>query len=357
MEQTRLNYLIVGVIIAALGLGLLALMLSWTLLSEVRFNNKRKSVIVSVEPIAWLVERIAGEHFAVRVLVPAGREPETYAPTPSSVASLIGSRIFFKTGLPLEDSFLPKLRSMTPDLKAIDLSWAEEPGNGERYSFDDPEGGSVAINGSNETVSAGMSAAEVNVPAELENPESGTAITNAGEFAGDNGNYREYHHEHDLHFWMSPRRVLNAIPLIVAGLSETDPEHAADFQRNADQLTGELISLQKEIEEQLSVFAGRTIVVAHPAYGCFCEEFHLTQLAIEKDGKSPKPQDLARLITQIREEQIQCIIVQPEFNQSDAEAITGSLSNVRIVTHSPLERDYFRNLRELTVLITLSFQP
>ncbi|MBR5627443.1 MAG: zinc ABC transporter substrate-binding protein, partial [Thermoguttaceae bacterium] len=339
----------------------------------------RKSVIVSVEPIAWLVERIAGEHFAVRVLVPAGREPETYAPTPSSVASLIGSRIFFKTGLPLEDSFLPKLRSMTPDLKAIDLSWAEEPGNGERYSFDDPEGGSVAINGSNETgpvsragaggtasvaingsnetVSAGMSAAEVNVPAELENPESGTAITNAGEFAGDNGNYREYHHEHDLHFWMSPRRVLNAIPLIVAGLSETDPEHAADFQRNADQLTGELISFQKEIEEQLSVFAGRTIVVAHPAYGCFCEEFHLTQLAIEKDGKSPKPQDLARLITQIREEQIRCIIVQPEFNQSDAEAITSSLSNVRIVTHSPLERDYFRNLRELTVLITLSFQP
>ncbi len=49
---------------------------------------------VSIEPQAYLVERICGDSADVRVLVDAGQDPHTYEPTPAQMSALARSDVY-----------------------------------------------------------------------------------------------------------------------------------------------------------------------------------------------------------------------------------------------------------------------
>mgnify|MGYP001111684144 CR=1 FL=1 len=66
-------------------------------------------VFVSVIPQAYFVERVGGERVDVEVLVGPGQSPHTYEPTPKQVARLGDARLFFRVGIPLENTLVPKI--------------------------------------------------------------------------------------------------------------------------------------------------------------------------------------------------------------------------------------------------------
>ena len=56
-------------------------------------------MMVSIEPLKYIVEGIVGDDFEVATIVPAGASPETYEPTPAQMEQLEAAKMVFAVGL------------------------------------------------------------------------------------------------------------------------------------------------------------------------------------------------------------------------------------------------------------------
>ena len=263
-------------------------------------DDGRLRVVVSIDPQACFVERIGGDRVSVEVLVPAGREPETYTPTPDKIRQLARSRVFFRVGFPAETSLLPKLESIAPNLQIVDTRANLDLRRADNHAH--APGCDCGIDGI------------------------------------------------DPHVWVSPALVKRQAEAIRDTLVALDPDGKAEYEANCERFVAELTELQAEIREKLTPLQGKTIYVYHPTYGYFCDEFGLEQQAIEVDGKPPTPKTLADWIGTAREDEVRVIFVQPEFNRSAAEK-AADLTGAKLVTHSTLQRDYFKAMRDLVAFL------
>ncbi|MDR2116596.1 MAG: zinc ABC transporter substrate-binding protein [Planctomycetaceae bacterium] len=269
-----------------------------------KLSDNRLNVAVSVEPHAYLLERIGGERLRIEVLVPTGKEPEHYQATPDKIATLSQTKVLFRTGMPFEDVLIPKLKSINGDLKIVDL----------RHGI-------------------ALRSLELHDHNHNHNHDHDSATVDG------------FRNELDPHIWFAPTVLKTEIETILQTLLEIDPERAVQYEENAKQFLAEVEELRTDLAQRLIPFAGKTIFVFHPSYGYFCDEFGLRQRAIEFEGKSPKPQQLTTLITEIRNNKnIPVIFVQPEFNQAPTQAITET-TGAKIVIHSSLERNVLQSMK------------
>ena len=56
------------------------------------------NILVSILPQKTFVEKIAGDDFKVNVLIPPGTSPAAYSLTPSQMAEIAGSPMWFRIG-------------------------------------------------------------------------------------------------------------------------------------------------------------------------------------------------------------------------------------------------------------------
>ena len=61
-------------------------------------NAPQKGITVSIEPLRYVTEQIAGNDFDIRVLVPPGSSPETYEPTPEQMKQVANSLAYIDIG-------------------------------------------------------------------------------------------------------------------------------------------------------------------------------------------------------------------------------------------------------------------
>lgn len=84
-------------------------------------------------------------------------------------------------------------------------------------------------------------------------------------------------------------------------------------------------------------------MVFHPAWGYFAHQYNLEQLAIEVEGKEPKPKELAHIMAEAKEEKVRAIFTQPEFSDKSAQIIANNLK-IKVIKASPLNPDWSANL-------------
>ncbi len=138
---------------------------------------------------------------------------------------------------------------------------------------------------------------------------------------------------------------------IYTGLAAVDPEHQEYYRQNKDAYLQELESLDQEIRRAIEESGTREIMVYHPAWTYFANEYGLTQVPIEEDGKEPTPQGLERLIEEAKAENITVIFAEPEFSTRSAEVIAAEVGG-RVVLVSPLARNYTANMRTVAEAFT-----
>jgi len=268
-------------------------------------------VFVSVLPQAYLAERIAGGHVDVEVLVGPGQNPHTYAPTPGQMTRLLQARVFFRAGMPFEETLLPKLGS-NKRLRIIDMR------KGIALLPDKHEG----------------------------EADHGPAAAHEAQDEGDM----------DPHTWLSPRLAKAQARTLGEALAEIDPVHRSDYERNLQRLQADLDAVEAEIASALAPLRGRTFFVFHPAFGYFAQEFGLIQEAVETGGKTPGPKHIKELIDKARQEGIRVIFVEPQFSEQTAKAIAREIGGV-VVALDPLSKDYFANLRDVARKIHDALSP
>lgn len=273
-------------------------------------DDGRLGVTVSVEPHAWLAERIGGDRVTVRVLVGPGESPASYQPSDLQVTDVMRSSIYFRTGVPFErGKWLAAIHAVDDGPEVVDLR--------EGLSLRAMESGHLCEEGHDH-----------------------------GSHAGEDAM--------DPHLWLSPTNLIEQARLMADALVKADPDGAEIFEGNLREAVGDLVEARVEVRRILAPIAGKQIHVFHPAYGYFCDEFGLVQVAIEAEGKEPSDQELTALLTGAREDGARAIFVQEQITGRAAQAIADSLG-ISLVRLDPLARDVPENLIRMATKMRRAF--
>ncbi|WP_027371619.1 metal ABC transporter solute-binding protein, Zn/Mn family [Desulfovermiculus halophilus] len=259
------------------------------------------NAFVSIPPLAYFVQAIGGSRVDVNVMVHPGSNPAVYEPKPSQLSQLTESQIYFAAGVPFERAWLERIRSANPDLHIEHTDKAIPKKNlPSTYSF------------------------------------TSTQQEVAG---GDHKGGK------DPHVWLSPQLARKIAENVCRGLARVDPQNTPTYTAHLSELLQDIDALHQDLQSTLAPVSGRSFLVFHPAWGYFARTYNLHQVAVELEGKTPKPSQLAKLITFARRKNIQAIFVQPQFSAKSARTIAREIG-AEVIVADPLARDWAANLRE-----------
>ena len=250
-------------------------------------KSEKAIITVTLEPLRYFTEAIAGENYQVVSMVPKGSSPESYDPTPQQLVNLSKSQAYFRIGhIGFEQAWMKKLEANCPDMKVYDTSKGID------------------------------------------------LIRDKGHWHGD------HFHEGGVepHIWNSTQNALIIADNIYQALCELDSTHQADYKYRLDSLKQSIRQTDAETRRLLEN-ADSTFLIYHPALSYFARDYGLKQISIEEGGKEPSPAQLKKLIETCRNENVHTIFVQQEFDQRNAQLIAHELG-INIVSINPLSYDW-----------------
>ena len=258
-------------------------------------------VVVTLQPQVQFVEKVGGDKVNVTVMVPPGVSPHTYEPTPGQMKAVANAEIYAKVGSGVE----------------FELVWLDNI---------------VAQNKGITVVDCSEGITLIEMSNEHEHEE-----------AGDSNHKGRM----DPHIWMSPINAKVMVENICNGLIVVDPDNNTYYESNRDAYLQRLTLLDQDIKDDLSDITNRFFMVFHPSFGYYAEEYNLTMLPIEEEGKEPTAAGLARLIVQAKEHDIKIVFAEPQFNPESASVIADAIEG-NIAFIDPLAEDYIENMRLIT---------
>jgi zinc transport system substrate-binding protein len=143
--------------------------------------------------------------------------------------------------------------------------------------------------------------------------------------------------EKDPHFWQDPSLMGQLTDEVADELAGIDPDHAATYHANAQELVAELDQLASDYERGLQGCARETIVVSHDAFS-YLDRFGLRVESIAglSPDAEPTPADLARLQELIRTEGITTVFSERLVSPRLAQTLADDLG-VRTAVLDPIE--------------------
>jgi zinc transport system substrate-binding protein len=267
------------------------------------FPAESIKTFVSIPPQAYFVERIGGEYVNAEVMVGPGQSPATYEPTPKQMAALTETELFFRIGVPFENSWLDRIASGNPQMRIIDCRDGLALRQIESHSHHEEHSGKE-----------------------------------------EDHSHEEEARRPDPHTWLSPARVKIMARTITAALIKAKPELKNTFTNNMEGLINDLDELDKEIKDILAPHKGKKFLVFHPAWGYFADDYGLIQVPVEIEGKSPTIRAMTGVIEEAKKLGIKVIFVQKQFSRSTARVVAMEIGG-KVVPMDPLDRDYINNLK------------
>ena len=254
-------------------------------------KSEKPILTVTLEPLRYFTEAIAGDNYEVVSMVPKGSSPESYDPTPQQLVNLSKSQAYLRIGyIGFEQAWMKKLEANCPNMKVYNTSKGID------------------------------------------------LIRDKGHWHGD------HFHEGGVepHVWNSTQNALIIADNIYQALCELDSTHQEDYQKRLDVLKQTIRQTDANVRT-LVENADSTFLIYHPALSYFARDYGLKQVSIEEGGKEPSPAQLKALIETCRNENVHTIFVQQEFDQRNAQLIANELG-VNIVSINPLSYDWVKEM-------------
>ena len=163
----------------------------------------------------------------------------------------------------------------------------------------------------------------------------------------------------DPHFWLSPIKAKKQMENIKNALAEIDSANADYYNSNYNYYTDRLDELDNHFRDILSNIKNTNVVVTHPAFGHFCKEYSLNQVAIARDEADPKA--MYDTIAFIKNNDVKAIFYE-DFSSSKLVDSIAKETGVKILTLNPIEslseeyinagEDYFSVMEENLISLT-----
>ncbi|MEU5279779.1 metal ABC transporter substrate-binding protein [Streptomyces asoensis] len=267
-------------------------------------NTDKFDVVASFYPMAFLAERIGGDHVHVTSLTEPGQEPHDLEISAKQTAALQESDavLYLKNLQPSVDDAVAQSEIKTK-IDAASLTTLEKHGNevgGHAAEHDDHE---------NEEL-AGL----------------------------------------DPHIWLDPVRYSEVAEGVGKAFEKADPDHAADYKTNTAALVKELGALNTEFVDGLAGTKTKVFVTTHAAFGYLAERYGLTEESIS--GLDPESEPSAARVKELekmaRADGVTTVFYETLVSDktaktiaSDANLRTDVLDPIEGITEKSRGKDYF----------------
>ncbi|RLT39950.1 MAG: zinc ABC transporter substrate-binding protein [Chloroflexi bacterium] len=223
-------------------------------------TSDKLQVVTTVSPITNIIQNVGGDRIEVTGIVPEGVNSHTFEPAPSDARLLAQADIIFVNGLFLEEPTIKLAEANKRDDVEI-VSLGEQTVTPEEYVFD------------------------FSFPKEAGNPNP--------------------------HLWMNPLYAARYAELVAESLAATDPANADFYRANAAAFGERIDALDKAIAATAATIPAenRRLLTYHDSFAYFAPRYGFTVLGAVQpaDFSEPSAQEVAGLITQLREAKIPAI--------------------------------------------------
>ena len=246
-------------------------------------------VAVDLPPVHSLVSKVMGDLGEPELFMQQGASPHGYSLRPSEAQTLDNAELVVWVSNDLMPWLASPLAALASDAEHLELMALEET---QVLSYRDPS----------------------------------TSVHDHGHDDHGDHDHHEHHHDGaDPHGWLDPENARLWLDAIARRLSTLDPENAEQYQTNATQAKADLLDLQSELEQQLTAQPAPRFVVFHDAYQYFEHRFEVpSEGAISLgDASEPSPARIEALQQHVRENAIQCVFSEPQFNPDMVENVFG----------------------------------
>jgi zinc transport system substrate-binding protein len=139
------------------------------------------------------------------------------------------------------------------------------------------------------------------------------------------------------HVWTSPSLAWPLCRRLTEILAELDPEHRADFLARETIYQATLASLEAECAARRSLWEGKRIITFHAAWDHFARAVGLEIAGVieRAPGVDPGPREMRNLIDMIRNEHVDAIVAEPQFNDAVARRLA-EVTSVPLAVLDPL---------------------
>lgn len=244
--------------------------------AELLEKNGKINITVSIYPLAYFVQEVAGDTVNVQTITPAGVEPHEYEPSPSDIVQLESANAFIYNGA------------------GIDV-WADR-------------------------VAPGLSSKKIQVLKMMNHI---------------NGNLKD---SNDGHIWLDPilakRQIENILQLLIA----LDPVHKAEYESNATRAIAKMVELDQAYQTGLANCSINEIVSSHNAFNYLAYRYGFTVESIagfspEDEPSAARLSDLTHLL---RQKHIQVVffesLVSPKLSE-----VLASEASIQTAVLDPIE--------------------
>lgn len=267
---------------------------------QAQSDDDKPIITVTIDPLRYFTEAIAGDQFTVVSMVPKGSSPETYDPTPQQLIDLAKSKAYFRIGhIGFEQTWIDKLTDNAPHLQFFDTS------QGVDLIYDD---------------------SHPHIHHDGDGKESA----------------EEHHHAGGVepHIWNSATNAQIIARNILTALCTIDKPNETLYVERYNKLCGQIEQTDSLIQTLLAnPAADRAFMIYHPALSYFARDYKLHQIPIEAGGKEPSPAHLKKLINTCKQEKVRIIFVQPEFDRRNADLIAQQ-TGTEVISVNPLAYDW-----------------
>ena len=264
-------------------------------------NASKPQLTVSILPQKYFVEKIVKDNFDVNVMVKPGASPHTYEPKSSEMRSLANSKIYFYTDVSFEKVWLDKFKLSAKNTTFINTANAIEKITMEKHTHE------------------------------------------------NEGKHEEHNHDKheneslDPHIWLDPVLVKIQAKNIYDAIVNIDSKNSEFYKTNYEEFLKEIDLLNTELKTILKPFENRAFMVFHPSWGYFAKRYNMEQIAVEVEGKEPKPNELVELIKDAKKHNIKIVFVSPQFSQKTAKTISHNIQ-ASVISIDALSEKWADNL-------------
>jgi len=269
-------------------------------------SKQMTTISVSILPQKYIVDRLTDSTIEVNVMVPPGTSPEMYEPSPAQMKNVTNSSIYFAIGpLEFENTILPRIKELNPNIKFVDLSAGINLMVGHKHR----------------------------------------------EIMGED----EHHTNYDPHIWTSISEFKLMVGRTAKEISELYPDSENRIQTNLKLFNADIDKLDSLVKDVVYSAETKNFLIYHPALSYFAREYGLNQIAIEEDGKNPSAQTLINLVRLAKSHSINTIFIQTQFDSHNAEMIAWELGG-EVVKIDPLGYDWLKNMYDLTNKLSVALK-
>jgi ABC-type Zn uptake system ZnuABC Zn-binding protein ZnuA len=271
-------------------------------------DAKPLRVVATFFPIADLVRQVGGKHVSVHTILPADGDLHSFTPTVKQMKFLQRADVVFMLGLDAEPFLHTMLRAFGKRPACVELAegcWT--------------------------------------LPASEEHSHHHHHHDHVTDHHHEHGDPEGHHHEEavDPHVWLSLENAIRMTRNAQKALSELDPAHSAEYQRNADRVVAELEQLKRALKSRARTWTQKKFIAAHGAYRYLAEEAGLEQVAVFEPlpGVEPSARWLRDLMNTARREGVRVIFAAPPASSRLVEVVAADLG-VPVFLLDPMERTW-----------------